>query len=100
MEKLQLSEIAAAVGGTAPFEAEVNDICIRYQKARKQDVCFWHCVEPILTGISLCRKPFPMGRWQPLRIIQLRIFPVLLYRILERHCCKLLLTIEESFLRF
>lgn len=32
MEKLQLSEIAAAVGGTASFEAEVNDICTDTRK--------------------------------------------------------------------
>lgn len=34
MEKLQLSEIAAAVGGMAPFEAEVNDICTDTRKLK------------------------------------------------------------------
>lgn len=32
MEKLQLSEIAAAVGSEAPLEAAVNDICTDTRK--------------------------------------------------------------------
>ena len=72
MEKLQLSEIAAAVGSKTPLEAAVNDICTDTRKLEPG------CLFLALRGANFDGHQF----------------------VKKRHCCKLQHTTGKSSRRF
>ena len=99
MEKLQLSEIAAAVGSATPLEAAVNDICMDTRKL--EPGCLFLALRGAnFDGHQFVKKAIADGAVAAVTISQLKAVRVSLCRIPERHCCKLQHTTGRSSRRF